>query len=73
MSDIDTKSFYFSGLYGNYTINPETSRFFPGGLPDFLENFHIVFNPCAFVFRFSQKNNLYHHIGHYTMMDIEIS
>ena len=53
-------------LYGNYTINPETSRFFPAGLPDFFEDFQTVFNPCPFVFWVSQNNNLFHHIGDYT-------
>jgi hypothetical protein len=61
MSNIYTAQFYFSGLYGNYTINQKTSQFFPGSLPDFLEDFQIVLNLCAFVFQFSQKNNLFHH------------
>ena len=73
ISDIDTPSFYFSRLYGTGTIDLETSRFFPGGLSDFLEDFQIVFNLCDFVFQFSKKNNLFQHIGHYTMMHMETS
>ena len=71
ISDIDTTSFYFSWLYRNYELSGNFQIFW--NTSRFLEDFLIVFNLCYFVFRISQKNNLFHHIRHCTMMDIETS